>query len=96
MPTEETVDMKKVSEAVMGLKLGSYRLGTSSLLVISMENSVCVLFFSCNQLEVPHNNFSVCPAYIYCVNSKGQCSSPVTRSIVLENVKPIFQHPQDY
>ena len=55
----------------MGLKLGSYRLGTYSLVVLGMEDSVCVLFFSCSQLEVPHSNFNVCPAYLYCINSKG-------------------------
>jgi len=56
---------------VLGLKLGSYRLGPSCLVTFIYHDILFVLFFSSNQIDVPHSNYSVCPAFFYSINSKG-------------------------
>lgn len=79
---------------MLRLKIASYRLGRSCLISIrTSKDEVCVIYFSCNQIECPYSNFNPFnnSHYYYNLNNKTYSSSN-NRHIVFENVKHVLKN----
>jgi hypothetical protein len=78
-----------VEAGVLRLKIGSLRIGKSCLVTVRAgKDEVCVIYFSCAQLDCTYSNFQPFTNYHYYYNSKTkECSSVNNRHIIYENVK---------
>ena len=65
-----------LSELTLRLKLGSFRLGRSTLIVFKIsEDEVLVVYYSSSQLECTTTNFTPFPSYSYIFNSRTKTSN---------------------
>lgn len=74
---------------VLRLKISSFRIGKACLISLRVsKEEVCIIYFSCSQLECTNSNFHPFTNYHYYYNTKTkECSSRNNRHIIYENVK---------